>query len=416
MSTFVSLFGDKLQSKDGEIPTGDALDGKVVGVYFSAHWCPPCRTFTPELTRIYKKLTEEQKKDFEIVFVSSDNDDAGFNEYYGDMPWLALPYVERERKSTLSSKFKVSGIPTLVILDKNGSVITKDGRSQVDADPEGANFPWVPPEVKDVIGTDFIGKNGAKITLDQLSGKYIGIYFSAHWCPPCKGFTPILGTLYETMKEKGKNFEVIFASSDKNEAQFNEYYAEMPWLAIPYEDRKRKTDLSQKFNVTGIPCLVILDPDLNVINSNARLRAQHDTEGADFPWGPKPLINLDDDPTNINDYPSIFFVKGDMPDDAAAAVKDELKKLGQEYIDKAKQAKEEQEFMFFYSEKKGGKISSQLIGAMDLSDSNNGMLILIDIPDQGKFHLSVHGVPKREHVQLLLDGYKSKSMNFSQLQ
>jgi len=78
-NVFVSLFGDKLQGKGGEVPTGDALDGKVVGLYFSAHWCPPCRTFTPELCKTYKKLAEEQKKNFEIVFVSSDNDDAGFN-------------------------------------------------------------------------------------------------------------------------------------------------------------------------------------------------------------------------------------------------------------------------------------------------------------------------------------------------
>ena len=76
---FVELFGDKLQSKDGEVPTADTLNGKVVGVYFSAHWCPPCRSFTPELANCYKLLSGEQGKNFEIVFVSSDNDEAGFN-------------------------------------------------------------------------------------------------------------------------------------------------------------------------------------------------------------------------------------------------------------------------------------------------------------------------------------------------
>ena len=73
-----SLFGPKLHSKDGEIDTATALKDKVVGIYFSAHWCPPCRSFTPELAKTYKLLTEEQQKDFEIVFVSSDNDESGF--------------------------------------------------------------------------------------------------------------------------------------------------------------------------------------------------------------------------------------------------------------------------------------------------------------------------------------------------
>ena len=26
---------------------------KVIGLYFSAHWCPPCRAFTPKLVRAY---------------------------------------------------------------------------------------------------------------------------------------------------------------------------------------------------------------------------------------------------------------------------------------------------------------------------------------------------------------------------
>ena len=30
------------------------LRGKIIGIYFSAHWCPPCRRFTPVLARIYQ--------------------------------------------------------------------------------------------------------------------------------------------------------------------------------------------------------------------------------------------------------------------------------------------------------------------------------------------------------------------------
>lgn len=48
--------------------------------------------------------------DFEIVFVSSDRDEPSFNEYYSEMPWLALPYSERKAKGALSSMFDVSGI------------------------------------------------------------------------------------------------------------------------------------------------------------------------------------------------------------------------------------------------------------------------------------------------------------------
>ena len=62
-----------------------------------------------------------------MVFVSSDKTEEAFNEYFAEMPWKALPFVDRERKAALSKKFKVDGIPSFVILDQDGSTITKDG-------------------------------------------------------------------------------------------------------------------------------------------------------------------------------------------------------------------------------------------------------------------------------------------------
>merc|ERR1712054_322400 len=150
------LFGAKIQTKDGEKDTAEALGGNdAIAIYFSAHWCPPCRGFTPELAKIYNGLRAGGKK-FEIVFASSDQDAASFDEYYAEMPWLALPYANRDAKEALSKKFKVQGIPTLVILDSDGNVITTDGRSAVTEDPTGENFPWVPPTFADSIGDTFV--------------------------------------------------------------------------------------------------------------------------------------------------------------------------------------------------------------------------------------------------------------------
>ena len=48
----------------------------------------------------------------------------------------------------------------------------------------------------------------------------IGLYFSAHWCPPCKAFTPVLVEAHQKLKATGRDFEVVFVSSDKDMGQF----------------------------------------------------------------------------------------------------------------------------------------------------------------------------------------------------
>ncbi len=55
----------------------------------------PCRAFTPQLAEQYNNLKD---KPFEIVFISSDRDEQAFHEYHGSMPWLAVPFSDRDAK------------------------------------------------------------------------------------------------------------------------------------------------------------------------------------------------------------------------------------------------------------------------------------------------------------------------------
>eukprot|EP00397_Hematodinium_sp_SG-2012_P067261 GEMP01103673.1.p1 GENE.GEMP01103673.1~~GEMP01103673.1.p1 ORF type:complete len:144 (+),score=31.58 GEMP01103673.1:122-553(+) len=140
MSAFTELLGNQLLTKDGSLkPTADLLQGKVaVALYFSGNWCPPCRGFTPILAEQYEKIYKA--KGMEVIFVSSDEDEKKFLAYYGEHPWLALPFADRKLKEELSKKYGVQSIPTLIILDPKGEIITKDGRSKIN---EPDSFPWI---------------------------------------------------------------------------------------------------------------------------------------------------------------------------------------------------------------------------------------------------------------------------------
>lgn len=103
---------------DQQVPLADAVAGKLILLYISAHWCGPCRQFTPQLARFY----EANKPDLDIIFLSADHDKTSFESYFRTMPWKAVPY-DSDVRERLQAQFKVSSIPRLIVLNNQGQVI-----------------------------------------------------------------------------------------------------------------------------------------------------------------------------------------------------------------------------------------------------------------------------------------------------
>merc|ERR1712113_1234609 len=206
----------------------------------------------------------------------------------------------------LSEKYKVQGIPSFVIVDPEGNTITTDGRSAVMEDPTGEKYPWIPPtpaekakSVLDCLGSDLVSK---------ANGRAIGLYFSAHWCPPCRGFTPKLAQYYKDgLKDK---MEIIFVSSDRDEASFKEYFGEMPWLALPFDKRTEKNTLSKIMGVEGIPSFAVVNTDGTIITTDGRSKVEKDSKGENFPaaWLPQPFNDVNDDPSLLNEEKSVLAI------------------------------------------------------------------------------------------------------------
>nr|1OC9_A Chain A, TRYPAREDOXIN II [Crithidia fasciculata] len=132
--------------------------------------------------------------------------------------------------------------------------------------------------------TNVLKGAAADIALPSLAGKTVFFYFSASWCPPCRAFTPQLIDFYKAHAES-KNFEVMLISWDESAEDFKDYYAKMPWLALPFEDRKGMEFLTTGFDVKSIPTLVGVEADSgNIITTQARTMVVKDPEAKDFPW------------------------------------------------------------------------------------------------------------------------------------
>ena len=134
---FTSLLGPLLHAGAGiSLTTGAMINAlhntRLVGLYFSAHWCPPCRRFTPMLIEAYNHLKEVfPTHGLEIVFISSDRSDQEFHQYYASMPWAAVPYDNnRALQQQISMRYGIRGIPGLVILDSmSGQIVASVDQS-----------------------------------------------------------------------------------------------------------------------------------------------------------------------------------------------------------------------------------------------------------------------------------------------
>jgi len=401
MAAFNELFGEQLLSKSGPVSTSEALAGKSgVLVYFSAHWCPPCRGFTPKLAEFHTK--HAAAKGFETVFISGDRDQKAFDEYFGEMPWLALPFDNKDKNAALNKKFKVSGIPSLVILGPDGKLITKDGRAKVMEHFEDcAGYPWVPKTLAQLLSGPFLKKDGSTVGREAVEGKTLGLYFSAHWCPPCRGFTPQLKAFYEDYKSRDPNFEIVFVSSDKEEAGMLDYFRNDhgDYLALPYSKRDEKGELSAMFGVSGIPTFAVVGADGKTLNVNARGKvAAGAASVAAEGWEPPAVGDMAEGPeaagTDINETPSVVVLCDGSSAEEKKAIEAALQTLAKAYIDEAKATDDEVKYIFLVAKEAGGAV--QQLKALTRKDAGAAIeaagakptMLLFDIPDNGGFYLS----------------------------
>lgn len=322
-----------LFKKDGKVerrPVSECkfLTEERVGIYFSAHWCGPCQAFTPVLAKKYEEL---QKQGLTIIFMSADRDLKMFNEYYGEMPWAAFPFENKQALQESAAIPESNGIPSLYLFNK-GKLYNENGRFAI----MNMKFPYEPLAWEKIIGSEAIIDGNYEVvpTEDIKKKKYLAFYFSAHWCPPCQKFTPKLIETYNKMQARAKengeepDFEFIYVSSDKHRSmpempldEFKKYFGKMPWKAFNVE-HELFGDISQRLGYLagkrGIPHLTIMTADGEMVEKDAMAGASSDSEGTDFPWKTKPWYDVEDSLQGINEAFVIMLMMPNLTEEQRA--------------------------------------------------------------------------------------------------
>ena len=299
-----SLLGSTFVDRYGQVVAPATLAGKVVALYFSAHWCPPCRAFTPALVAAYAAAGNGTS--FEIVFVSSDRDPRSYVEYYGTMPWLAVPYAAVETKAKLSAAYAVRGIPALLLFDPAGKLITREGVRLVTSGGLGEVLDEVLARTPRRSFPDMLAALG-------VAAPRILLYFSNTGHIRNPKFDMLLEMWASAHPDTAAGVYIpthtTWAGSGPSSGPSG------PWPVLP--PGREASALAATYGVDARPALVLVDATGTVLCRHAKVRVETEPEG--FPWAARPCENLPAAAEDMNEVATLVLFLDKLTDAGLAA-------------------------------------------------------------------------------------------------
>ncbi|ARV14776.1 TlpA family protein disulfide reductase [Polaribacter sp. SA4-12] len=123
---------------------------------------------------------------------------------------------------------------------------------------------------------NYVDFKGGKKSLDSFKGKYVYIDVWATWCGPCIREIPSLQKLEK--EYHNKNIEFVSISTDESRRSGGSWEAaEKKWRDFVKEKQMGGVQLwagqdyalQQAYQITGIPRFILIDPQGNIVDSNA---------------------------------------------------------------------------------------------------------------------------------------------------
>ena len=103
--------------------------GKVVLLDFWGVWCGFCIDEMPNLKKVYATYKDQG---FDIIGVSLDDEETALRDYLkeNDIQWRQIYSGKRWEEDPLAQQFKITGVPSQWLIDRDGKLITHKARGE----------------------------------------------------------------------------------------------------------------------------------------------------------------------------------------------------------------------------------------------------------------------------------------------
>ncbi|WP_298238551.1 TlpA disulfide reductase family protein [uncultured Algibacter sp.] len=116
---------------------------------------------------------------------------------------------------------------------------------------------------------------GGTTSLDDLKGKYVYIDVWASWCGPCKAEIPHLKEIEKTYHDKNIVFVGLSIDKLKDRPKWRKIVKDKALDGIQLlADKDWKSSFIQKYDISGIPRFILIDPNGNIVDGKAPYPSQ----------------------------------------------------------------------------------------------------------------------------------------------
>jgi len=187
------------------------------------------------------------------------------------------------------------------------------------------------------------------------------------------------------------------------------------WLAIPWSSSKQRAELDSLFEVSGIPCLVIVDENGRVINKNARAAIGSDPTGEGFPWTPPAVGNLAS-PEGIDEAASVCVFMEGVGSEQQKHLLSQMEEVSKKYIDAGKAKGNDPAYRFFAATSEDGAVPQiRNLCQLPKDAQEQPVLLLLDLDDDGAFYASDQSEISVATIEALIKAYEGKTIARQQM-